>query len=121
MSYLDLDYRYFHNERDFCRVYSESVLVRIEQLFLKHRISYFIKEEDSSLVAKLFGNTKSGYVIRINAKDINLADYLVSGTRGVEVITDRVEEDWSPKTQLERRRNRGAQERMYLDAERQIV
>lgn len=103
MSDIDFDRRMLSNECDFCKVYSEANLHRVERVFLKNRVSYFIRQEDFSLFAFLFSNNKMSCVFRINRRDIPLATYLVSDIRGIDILERDVHEDWSPKAQLERR------------------
>lgn len=100
MSEIDFDRRMVSNECDFCKVYNENTLHRVERLFLENRISYFIKQEDWSLLAFLFSNNKTSCVFRINQRDVALASYLVSDIRGIDIITNHVQEDWSPKAKL---------------------
>lgn len=91
------------NECDYCKVYNETTLHQVERLFLKNRISYFIKQQDFSLFSFLFSANKTSCVFRINKRDVALANYLLSDIRGIDIITDSVQEDWSPKAQLARR------------------
>ena len=44
MSSILREDQYFDNEADFCVVWNEDSKAEIEQLFLDHRISYFVKE-----------------------------------------------------------------------------
>ncbi|SDZ76802.1 hypothetical protein SAMN02745687_00347 [Lachnospiraceae bacterium NK3A20] len=110
MSSILLENQYFDNECDFCKVYSEENLLKIENIFLKNRISYFIKPEDDSLLARLFGSVmnRQRMVIRINNRDIERAVRLVDGIHGVDVIAAMPQSDWCPREHLARRRKEAA-------------
>ena len=103
MSSILREDQYFDNEADFCRTDSQTVREELERVFLRNRISYFVKYEDRSLLDRLFkGKEKDRCVIRINNRDIALATRLVRDIRGVEIIGKEPEPDWSPKEKLRR-------------------
>ncbi len=104
MSTIIRENTYFDNEVDFCRVAGDANRERLENLFLKNRISYFIKWEEKSFLGKLFAGRKPSVVIfRINTRDVALARELVEHAEGVEVICPAIQEDWSPKAKAARR------------------
>ena len=95
----------FDNEMDFCRCAGEENKDILEDLFLRNRISYFIKWEEKSFLGKLFAGRKPSVVIfRINTRDVALARELVEHAEGVEVICPAIQEDWSPKAKAARRK-----------------
>ena len=91
MSSILREDQYFDNEADFCVVWNEDSKAEIEQIFLDHRISYFVKEEPKPWYRKLlsFKRYPDAYVIRINSRDIARAAQLVEGIEDVE-ITGRI-------------------------------
>lgn len=103
MSDVDFGRSMVSNECDFCKIYNETTLRQVERIFLQNRISYFIRQEDFSILAFLFSNNRASCVFRINERDVARASYLVSDIRGIDILTDAVQEDWSPKAQLARR------------------
>lgn len=103
MSDIDFGRYMVSNECDFCKVYNEQTLHRVERVFLQNRISYFIRQQDWSLLSFLFSNNKMSCVFRINQRDVARASYLISDIRGIDILTDAAQEDWSPKAQLARR------------------
>ena len=46
--------QYFDNETDFCVVTGAAAMNQLEQLFLRNRISYFIKVQERSIFQKIF-------------------------------------------------------------------
>lgn len=113
MSSILRDDSYFNNETDFCKIFSDSVLQVVEDILLENRISYFIKEQDSSILARLFSNSKECRIVRINTRDIHRAVDLIYGIRGAEIICDEPKEDWSPKRKLLSLQQAGTDERYY--------
>ena len=117
MSSILREDQYFDNEADFCVVWNEDSKAEIEQLFLDHRISYFVKEEPKPWYRRLLSLRRypDAYVIRINSRDIARAAQLVEGIEDVEITGRIPQEDWSPKEKL--RRLREAEERARQQAE----
>lgn len=95
MTSLTFDDQVFNREVAFCRVYSQDSKEKLEKLFLKNRISYFIEWQDRSLVSRMFGSEKkkekSMYTIRINEADIERATELVRGLESVKL--KKIKED----------------------------
>lgn len=89
--------QYFDSEADFCRVYDDAVLHVLERMLLRNGISYFIKEENTSLLARLLCMRRSGFVVRINGRDMEKAIWLAEELRGVEIIGELPEKDWIPR------------------------
>lgn len=103
MSSILREDQYFDNEADFCKVESESVRSELERIFLKNRISYFIKTQDQGFFERLFGTgEKRSYIVRINNRDIAQAIRLVQNLQGIEIIGKEPEPDWSPNAKLQR-------------------
>lgn len=98
------DDQYFDSEADFCRVYDDRVLHVLERILLRNGISYFIKEENTSLLARLLCMRRSGFVVRINGRDMGKAIWLAEELRGVEIIGRLPERDWIPREAWQRRR-----------------
>ena len=87
MSSIILDEQEFNREVSFCRVYSQDSKDKLEKLFLKNRISYFIEWQERSFLARLFGNDKQKniFTIRINEADVEKAMELVRGIDSVRL------------------------------------
>ena len=59
MTALSFDDKVFNREVSFCRVYSLESKEKLEKLFLRNRISYFIEWQDRSFLSRLLkGETK---------------------------------------------------------------
>lgn len=93
MTAMSFDDRIFNREVPFCKVYSLESKEKLEKLFLKNRISYFIEWEERSFVSRLLGNgkQKNMFTIRINEADIERATELVQGIESVKL--KKVKED----------------------------
>lgn len=94
MTSLIFDDQPINREVPFCRVYSTESKEKLEKLFLKNRISYFIEWQERSLVSRLFGGDEKGknvFTIRINDADIEKATELVRGIDSVKL--KKVSED----------------------------
>ena len=75
-----------NREVSFCRVYGKEAKEKLEKLFLKNRISYFVEWQDRSLLSKIFGGRdKNVFTIRINDADIPLATELVQGIENIKI------------------------------------
>ena len=89
MTSLSFDDRVFNREVPFCRVYSLDSKEKLEKLFLKNRISYFIEWQDRPLLARFFGDEKqkekSMFTIRINEADVERATDLIKGLESVKL------------------------------------
>ncbi len=112
MSYIYLDASSFNNEVEFCRVTSEKALQQLENLFLKNRISYFIKEEDGSFFSRLFGRSggRSRCIVRINSKDVEQATELAAQVEGIELLGAQPKRnDWCPKDKLKKEEEKARQ------------
>lgn len=94
---------YFNSEADFCRVYSEEVRRELEELLLWSRVSYFIVDQNTTLLSRVFGLRKRCWLFRINRNDLEYAMQLVEDMRGVEVIAQPPARDWVP-VEAKRRR-----------------
>ena len=89
MTSLSFDDQVFNREVPFCRVYSLDSKDKLEKLFLKNRISYFIEWQDRPLLARFFGDEKqkekSMFTIRINEADVERATELIKGLESVKL------------------------------------
>lgn len=89
MSAITLGNKAFDREVAFCKVYSLESKEKLERLFLKNRISYFIEWQDKSLWQRLTGKEKTKeknvFTIRINEADVEKARELVSGMESVKI------------------------------------
>ncbi len=116
MSSILREDQYFDNEADFCKVESENVRSELEKIFLKNRISYFIKAQEQSFLERLFGDKgKRPYIVRINNRDIAKAIRLTQDLEGIEIIGREPEPDWSPNAKLQRMREEEMQEEMQYE------
>lgn len=89
MTPISFDSRLFNREVAFCKVYSLESKEKLEKLFLKNRISYFIEWQDKNFWQRLFGSEsakeKNVFTIRINEADIELAKELIQGIDSVKL------------------------------------
>ena len=75
-----------NREVAFCRVYSMDAKEKLEKLFLKNRISYFVEWQDRSFISRLLGaREKNIFTIKINDADIERATALVQGIESVKI------------------------------------
>lgn len=85
----------FNREILFCKVYSMEGKEKLEQIFLKNRISYFIEWQEKSLIRRMFGSEnsreKNVFTIRINEADTERARELVSGIETVKLKKNEAE------------------------------
>ena len=98
--------QYFDNETDFCIVTGAGAMNELERLFLKNRISYFIKEQEKPIWARIFAgrSREDVFVVRINNRDIAAASELAENIPNVRIIGQPPKEDWSPKEKARRLR-----------------
>lgn len=76
----------FNREIPFCKVYSLDGKEKLEKIFLKNRISYFIEWQNKSFFQKVFGSKdKTVFTIRINEADAERARELVQGIDSVKI------------------------------------
>ena len=79
----------FNREISFCRVYSVDSKDKLEKLFLKNQISYFIEWQERSLFSRLFGGEKQKeknvFTVRINEADVERASELARGMEDVRL------------------------------------
>jgi hypothetical protein len=79
----------YYREVAFCRVYSLESKEKLEKLFLKNRISYFIEWQDKPLLQRIFSRDsnkeKSFFTIRINEADVPKARELVQGIESIRL------------------------------------
>ena len=95
MTALSFDDKVFNREVSFCRVYSLESKEKLEKLFLRNRISYFIEWQDRSFLSRLLKREnqkeKTTFTIRINEADVERATELVKGLESVKLR--KVKED----------------------------
>lgn len=75
----------FNREVPFCKVYSLDDKEKLEKLFLKNRISYFIEWQNKSFFQKVLGGKETVFTIRINEADVERARELVQGIESVKI------------------------------------
>ncbi|MBP3603172.1 MAG: hypothetical protein J6J79_03370 [Lachnospiraceae bacterium] len=89
MSAIMFDDKVYNREVAFCKVYSMDSKEKLEKIFLKNRISYFIEWQDKSFWQRMFGSDgrkeKTVYIIRINEEDVERAKELVQGIDSVKI------------------------------------
>lgn len=89
MSAIMFDNKVYNREVTFCKVYSSDSKEKLEKLFLKNRISYFIEWQDKSFWERMLssdGNKeKAVYVIRINEEDVARAKELIQGIDSIKL------------------------------------
>ncbi|MCR4788040.1 MAG: hypothetical protein K5888_05620 [Lachnospiraceae bacterium] len=85
-----LDIGVVNREVAFCRVYSKEAKEKLEKLFLKNQISYFVECQEKSLLSKLMGKgDRNVFTIKINDADLGKATALVQGIDSVKVRKPR--------------------------------
>lgn len=78
----------FNREVPFCKVYSIDSKDKLEKIFLKNRISYFIEWQEKSFFKRVLGGgskEKTVFTIRINEADVDRARELVQGIDSVNI------------------------------------
>ena len=89
MTALSFDDKVFNREVSFCRVYSLESKEKLEKLFLRNRISYFIEWQDRSFLSRLLKGEnqkeKTTFTIRITEADVERATELVKGLESVKL------------------------------------
>lgn len=89
MASLIFENQVINREVPFCRVYSMDSKQKLEKLFLKNRISYFIQWEGKSFFSRVFGGSdqkeKNTFTIRINEADVERATELIQGMDSVKL------------------------------------
>ena len=89
MTTLAFDDQRFNREVSFCKVYSLEDKEKLEKVFLKNRISYFIEWQDKPLLQRIFSRDsnkeKSFFTIRINEADVPKARELVQGIESIRL------------------------------------
>lgn len=113
VSSILLEDQYFDSEVNFCRVYATDILQYLERILLRGGISYFVKEENSSFLSKLFSMHRSGFIVRINCRDMEKAMYLTENLRGIEILGRIPEAEWTPRRERLWREEREREERYY--------
>lgn len=89
MSAMLFDSGMINREVPFCKVYSLDSKEKLEKLFLKNRISYYIEWQDKSFFQRMFSSDnnkeKTVFTIRINEEDVERAKELVQGIESVKL------------------------------------
>lgn len=89
MSAVVFDDNLFHREVAFCKVYSLDSKEKMEKIFLKNRISYFIEWQDKPFLQRMMsrdnGKEKNVFTIKINEADVERARQLVEGLESVKL------------------------------------
>ncbi len=72
---------FYHREVAFCKVYGSKNKSVVENILLKHRISYFIDMQKESMLRRLFltgkGKDKTIFIFKINEADVEKASDLI--------------------------------------------
>lgn len=86
---MAFDDQRFNREVSFCKVYSLEDKEKLEKVFLKNRISYFIEWQERPFFSRMFGSDrqkeKNIFTIRINEADVEKATELVQGIESVKL------------------------------------
>lgn len=87
MSSIVYDSNFYHREVAFCKVYSQESKEKMEKIFLKNRISYFIEWQEKPFFQRMKENSKEKnvFTIRINEADVDRARELVEGLESVKI------------------------------------
>ncbi|WP_130837612.1 hypothetical protein [Lachnoclostridium sp. Marseille-P6806] len=105
MSSIIRENQFFDNEMDFCRVRNGEAKQRVENLFLKNGISYFVKWEERPFLDRLFRRDgEETVILRINTRDYAKALGLVEHLDSVKILSGEPAHDWSPKEELRLRK-----------------
>lgn len=101
MSTIVFDNQIFNREVAFCKVYSLESKEKLEKVFLRNRISYFIQWQDKSFLQRIFGKEsskeKNVFTIRINEADVERARNLVQGMESVKLRkTEQAKNNMTP-------------------------
>ncbi len=73
-----------NNEIDFCSVSDTDVKTAIEKVFMKARVSYFLRWEKPGLFSKIFGGGKPDIVFCINSAQLEIAEEALGGLGEIE-------------------------------------
>ena len=116
MSSILREDQYFDNECEFCIATGVDALNQLEQIFLKNRISYFIRDKHTSVFRRILkaNSREAQFIVRINNRDIALATELAQDLPGIRITGRIPESDWSPKEKLKRLNE---QKQEYYDEE----
>ena len=78
----------FNNEVPFCTLYSMESKTKLEEIFLKHRVSYYVEWQEKTIWQRLFagraGRDKICCTFRINKADIERARELLKNVEGIK-------------------------------------
>jgi len=78
----------FNNEVPFCTLYSMESKTKLEEIFLKHRVSYYVewqeKQSGRDYLQAAQGRDKICCTIRINKADIERARELLKNIEGIK-------------------------------------
>lgn len=62
------------NEYDFCAITDMEVKIQIEKLFMRKRVSYFLRWDKPNIFARLFSGAQEKIIFCINSMDIERAE-----------------------------------------------
>lgn len=65
------------NEYDFCAVTDQDVKRSLEKLFMKSRVSFFLRWDKPGILARIFAGAKEKIVFCINVADLERAENAV--------------------------------------------
>lgn len=89
MAALTFSEQLYNREVSFCKVYSIEGKEKLERLFLRNRISYYIEWQEKSWFQRMFGSEstkeKNVFTIRINEADTEKAKELIQGIDSIKL------------------------------------
>lgn len=62
------------NEYDFCAITDIEIKVQLEKLFMRKRVSYFLRWDKPGFFARVFSGAKEEIIFCINSMDIERAE-----------------------------------------------
>ena len=87
MSAAVFEDKLYNREVAFCKVYSLEAKEKLEKIFLKNRISYFIEWQEKPFLQRVMNSSKEKniFTIRINEADVDRARVLIAGMESVKL------------------------------------
>ncbi len=79
-----------NNETPFCRVYNLETKDKLEKIFYKNRISFFVHWEERGFFKRIFNSESKErlvFVFLIHSDEVDRATNLVQDMQGLKIIT----------------------------------
>jgi hypothetical protein len=79
-----------NNETPFCRVYNLETKDKLEKIFYKNRISFFVRWEERGFFKRIFNSESKErlvFVFLIHSDEVDRATNLVQDMQGLKIIT----------------------------------